>query len=103
MQNPDLLLIGADEKKAKDLINKIYFKVYKKKKKYSFFRNLTLYEAEVAKIALNCYLTMKISFSNFISNIIQTSKVNSDAEKILEAISNDERIGKKYLSIESSG
>ena len=101
MQNPDLLLIGSDEKKSKDVINKIYFKVYKNKKNYSFFRNLTLYEAEVAKIALNCYLTMKISFSNFISNIIQTSKIKSDAEKILEAISNDERIGKKYLSIGS--
>lgn len=101
MENPDLLLIGSDEKKAKDLINKIYFKVYKNKKNYSFFRNLKLYEAEVAKIALNCYLTMKISFSNFISNISQTSKISSDAEKILEAISNDERIGKKYLSIGS--
>ena len=45
---------------------------------------------------------MKISFSNFISNISQTSKISSDAEKILEAISNDERMEKNTYRLDLS-
>lgn len=98
MENPDLLLIGSDEKRTTNVINKIYKKVYLKKN-MGFISNLNLYEAEISKIAVNSYVTMKISFSNFISNIVQSSNFISDADKILGAIAKDTRIGKKYLSV----
>jgi UDPglucose 6-dehydrogenase len=99
MENPDLLLIGSDCKRSKDLINQVYKKVYTNKKNKNFISNLNLYEAEIAKISVNSYVTMKISFSNFISNLVQNSKIKSRSSNILNAIAKDTRIGKKCLSV----
>jgi nucleotide sugar dehydrogenase len=51
--------------------------------------------AEIAKLATNCFLTMKISFANSIGDLAQTA--GADEEKILAAIGADSRIGHKYL------
>ena len=50
-------------------------------------------------MAVNSFVTMKISFSNFISNISQKSQLKSKAVNILNAIGMDTRIGKKYLGV----
>jgi len=57
---------------------------------------MKIIEAEIAKIAINSYVTTKISFSNQISEICEkvpgTSAVN-----VLDAIGSDSRIGQSYL------
>ncbi len=98
MENPDLLLLGTDEHAAKKIISRIYNKVYKKKNK-NFFSHINLYEAEIAKICVNSFVTFKISFSNFVSNIVQSGNKKAQANNILSSISKDTRIGNKYLSV----
>ena len=61
-------------------------------------RKLKLTEAEVSKIAINSYITMKISFSNLISSI-SDKEDNLDSSVILNTIGFDKRIGHKYLSL----
>jgi UDPglucose 6-dehydrogenase len=99
MENPDLLLIGSDNLESQKKINTLYKYVYKKKTNFDFIQNLNLYESEIAKMAVNSFVTMKISFSNFISNISQKSQLKSKAVNILNAIGMDTRIGKKYLGV----
>jgi|LakMenE18May11ns_1017448.scaffolds.fasta_scaffold9946825_4 UDPglucose 6-dehydrogenase len=51
--------------------------------------------AEVAKLALNSFITMKISFANMIGDALRTHGVGADAA--LEFIGSDPRIGSKCL------
>ncbi len=51
--------------------------------------------AEIAKLALNCALTMKIAFANAIGDL--ATCVGAEPEAILDAIGADSRIGGKFL------
>jgi UDPglucose 6-dehydrogenase len=94
--NPDLVIIGSDLKYGHRYLNKLYTKIYKKKVDRVKFLNLK--EAEISKIAINTFITLKISYANTISQITDNEKKINSA-KILEAIGTDSRIGKKYLSL----
>jgi UDPglucose 6-dehydrogenase len=95
LENPDLLLIGSDNKKSKKKINFIYQKIYNKN---NFFKNTNFLEAEIAKISINCFITTKISFSNYISEICQKFG-NADAKNVLDVIGQDKRINHSYMKI----
>jgi UDPglucose 6-dehydrogenase len=58
---------------------------------------LSVKEAELVKLAINTFVTMKISFANFIGEISRNTE-GIDASKVCEAIGQDSRIGTKYLS-----
>ena len=62
------------------------------------FKVLTLAGAEIAKISINCFLTLKIAFANMIGEIITNSWEAESMTEILDAIGSDSRIGNKYLS-----
>ena len=94
LEDPDFILIGSDSKDGKKLIS-YYDKIYKKKIKISYLNTV---EAEIAKISVNSYITTKITFSNFISEICQNTK-NVDANKVLKTIGEDHRIGHDYLGV----
>ena len=94
--NSDLVLIGSNNNKGFEILKSIYKKMYKNnidKLKY-----LNLKEAEISKIAINSYITTKISYTNLISQIADKEK-NINSSKILQTIGSDKRIGKKYLSL----
>jgi len=59
---------------------------------------LNLKEAEISKIAINSYVTLKISYTNCLSQIADNEK-NVDISKVLNTIGHDKRIGHKYLSL----
>lgn len=59
---PEIVLIGSQNKKDKEIISKIYEKLYSKK----LFKFMKIKEAELTKISVNCLMTAKISFSNMI-------------------------------------
>ena len=94
LENPDLLLLGTDNDKAYEIIKKFYRKIYK----LEIFKKTSLREGEISKIAINSYITSKISFANYISELCETSK-NTDAKKVLDVVGNDKRINHKYLKI----
>jgi len=94
--NSDLVIVGSDLQEGHSLLKQIYKKIYKKN--ITKLKFLNLKEAEIAKIAINSYVTMKISFSNTISQIADSER-NIDTSKILNTIGFDKRIGHKYLSL----
>ncbi len=89
---PDFVLIGADKTTGVDKLIKIYKKVCIVEPNFTV---LTTLEAEVAKLALNCYITTKITFANQIGNLCYRLGITPD--NILDAIGQDKRIGNAYF------
>ena len=94
--NSELVIVGSDIKYGELYLKKFYKKIYRNKIDKLKFSNLK--EAEISKIAINSFVTMKISFSNTLSQISDYEK-NVDVSKILNTIGFDKRIGHKYLSL----
>lgn len=92
-QNPDFLLIGESDDKTGKILSEIYKRTCDNNPK---FARMNFINAEIAKISLNCYVTMKISFANMLAEICERVP-EGDADKITQAIGLDKRIGNKYL------
>jgi len=90
--NADTVLIGCQSNEAYELISSIYKKLCINNPSY---HRMSTTEAEITKIALNCFLTTKISYANMVGDIAK--KVNCNPDIILKAIGSDSRIGNKYL------
>jgi len=59
---------------------------------------MTTKAAELTKIAVNCFLTTKISFANMMGEVLTLSKLDDEIDTVLDAIGSDSRIGNKYLN-----
>ena len=90
--NADTVLIGCQSSEAYELISDIYKKLCINNPSY---HRMSTTEAEITKIALNCFLTTKISYANMVGDI--SKKTNCNPDIILKAIGSDSRIGNKYL------
>ena len=53
-------------------------------------------EAEIAKLSINCFLTMKIAFANTIADLAEASGCRP--EEILTCVGSDKRIGHEYMN-----
>lgn len=93
LKNPDMTLIGSENSEACHEFLIIMNQVTQGKPKNQI---LSLTEAEIVKLMVNCYVTMKISFANFIGEL--TSLIpGTNKHLIAEALGMDTRIGGKYL------
>lgn len=93
LRNPDMTLIGCHSREE----SKIFLQVMERVTNgHPETQVLTLTEAEVVKIMVNCFVTMKISFANFIGEI-SSILPGADKYKISKALGMDSRIGGKYL------
>ena len=93
MTHPDILLIGEHDSKAGDALEKIHQRVVVSK---PVTHRLTFEEAEIAKIAVNTFVTTKISYGNMLAEMCE--KIGgADVDNVTNAIGDDSRIGKKYL------
>ena len=90
---PDLLLIGGSDAQS---IEKHISIMKSINLSNSIVRTLNLEEAELVKILINNYITMKITFANHIAELTDLIPGTNSAI-IAEAIGNDSRIGNKYL------
>lgn len=93
IKNPDFILIGNNNEENKELIN-IHRKIIEND--MVIFKMTRLHEAEIIKISINCYITMKISYANLIGDFARSLKC--DENVILDAIGTDNRIGHRYLN-----
>jgi UDPglucose 6-dehydrogenase len=57
---------------------------------------MSIISAELTKISLNSYITMKISFTNQLQ-MIASRYPKADIHAMLDALGSDSRIGRKYL------
>tara|TARA_B100001123_G_C15301242_1_gene1021119 strand:+ start:304 stop:1611 length:1308 start_codon:yes stop_codon:yes gene_type:complete len=92
LESPDLVLIGHENKFGLNKLLSIYNKIYHE----DSLRILNFKEAELTKLLVNSFLTLKISFSNMVKDIIRSEK-NINVSKILATVGSDSRIGKKFL------
>jgi UDPglucose 6-dehydrogenase len=90
--HPDIVLIGEASKESGDTLESIYKKFLQTTPTVC---RMTRKEAELTKIAINCFVTTKISFANTIGDLCVQQGMNAD--RVLSAIGGDSRIGKKYL------
>lgn len=91
--NPDLLLIGQSDGFVGDQLEKIYKKTCGNK---PYVARMSIISAEITKISLNAYVTMKISYANNLANICERVP-GADIDDITKALGADKRISPFYL------
>ncbi|MBI2100021.1 MAG: UDP-glucose/GDP-mannose dehydrogenase family protein [Candidatus Vogelbacteria bacterium] len=93
MLKPDLVLIGESDKGAGDRLAKVYLQLCENSPPIA---RMSIAGAEIAKISLNAYVTMKISFANTLGNICERVP-GADVDAITAALGADKRISPYYL------
>jgi UDPglucose 6-dehydrogenase len=93
LHNPDLVLIGESDRAAGDALVRIHTRICANS---APVERMTFLNAEVAKIAVNAFVTMKMSFANTLAEICERLP-NGDVDRITQAVGRDKRIGPAYL------
>jgi UDPglucose 6-dehydrogenase len=93
MLEPDMVLIGESDARAGDTLEALYAGVCENDPP---FRRMSLVDAELTKIAVNTYVTMKISYANTLADLCERLP-GADVESVTGALGLDTRIGGKYL------
>jgi UDPglucose 6-dehydrogenase len=86
---PDRIIIGAYDKKSKDMLKKLYENIS------APIIETSLSTAEMIKYASNAFLATKISFINEIGNICK--KMGIDTYEVANGMGLDKRIGRPFL------
>ena len=94
MLNPDFSLIGELDLRSGDMLERIYRAMCDNQ---AAVRRMGFVNAELTKIAINTYVTTKISFANMLSDICDRLP-GADAMVVTAALGRDTRIGGKYLT-----
>ena len=90
---PDLVLIGQHDRRAGDVLEAIARQTAATSPGVA---RMNLVNAELAKIAVNSYVTTKITFANMIASIC-SNLPQADVDTVTAALGMDSRIGGKYL------
>ena len=89
---PDLVLLGQADAAAGDRILEVLRRVIENDPP---IHRLTRAATELAKISLNCFLTLKIASANQVGDVARRLGVDPDA--VLGAVGTDPRIGSAFL------
>jgi UDPglucose 6-dehydrogenase len=90
---PDVVLIGESDRRAGEVIERLYSGVCENDPPV---RHMAIVNAELTKIAVNSYVTMKISYANALADICERLP-GGDVDSVTDALGLDSRIGPKYL------
>jgi nucleotide sugar dehydrogenase len=90
----DMVLIGGDDPNTRAKIASIYSKIQWTEPKPCFMSTTA---AEIVKLAVNCFLTTKISYANMVGEVLTLSGLGNEIEYVLDAIGSDSRVGSKYM------
>ncbi len=89
---PDRVVIGADDDRAREIMQRIYRPLYLIETPLLF---TSLESAELIKYAANAFLAMKIGFINEMADLCE--RLGADVHDIARGIGLDGRIGPKFL------
>ena len=95
IQTADTVLIGGNNQQSINAVILLYSELQSKNPN---IHCMSLTAAEIVKIAINCYLTTKISYANIVGQVLISSGLENEIKAVLSAIGNDTRIGTKYLN-----
>ena len=91
--NPDMVLIGESDRHSGNELVSIYRHVCQNE---PLIARMSVVSAEITKISLNAYVTMKISFANTLASICEAIP-GADLDRITEALGADRRISPHTL------
>ena len=91
--NPDFVLIGESDPQAGTMLEAISRRVVGDKVPVA---RMNFANAELTKLTVNAYVTMKISFANMLAEVCDNLP-GADADVVTAALGRDTRIGAKYL------
>lgn len=92
--NPDFTLVGELDEKAGSALQKAYGEIMANGAQC---QRMTLENAELAKVAVNTYVTTKITFANMLAELCERLP-GGDIDVVSAALGLDSRIGRKYLT-----
>lgn len=92
--NPDFLLIGEYDEKSGAELEACYSEIMMNNPPC---RRMSIENAELAKIALNTFVTTKITFANMLADLCERIP-GGDVDVVTGAIGLDRRIGRHYLT-----
>jgi nucleotide sugar dehydrogenase len=100
LRHADMVLLGYDsrfssEELIVDEITRLYEKIQVTR---AIVSPMSLKAAEITKIAVNCFLTTKISYANMLGDTLHRAGCDGEIVSVLSAIGTDSRIGRKYLN-----
>jgi UDPglucose 6-dehydrogenase len=90
---PDLVLIGESDPASGERLADLYRRYNVNQPRIA---RMSLTSAELTKISVNSYVTMKISFTNQL-RLIAEKFPDADIHDMLSALGGDSRIGSKFL------
>jgi UDPglucose 6-dehydrogenase len=90
---PDFLLIGESDPHSGDLLAGLYKQVCKNSPPIA---RMNFVNAEITKLAVNTYITTKISYANMLARLCEKLP-EADVNVVTDALGLDTRIGGKYL------
>jgi UDPglucose 6-dehydrogenase len=91
--HPDFLLIGECDSRAGETLTGIYKHVCKN---VPAVARMNFINAEITKLAVNTYITTKISYANMLARLCEKLP-DADVNVVTNALGLDTRIGAKYL------
>ena len=98
LRTADMVLLGvdpfADNDKVVSDIKKLYEKIQTTR---AIVCSMSTTSAEITKIAINCFLTTKISYANMLGDVLHHAGCGDEVNTVLTAVGTDSRIGRKYL------
>jgi UDPglucose 6-dehydrogenase len=92
--NPDLIMIGESDPAAGAVLEGILVEVPHSSPPV---RRMSPVDAEIAKLAVNTFVTTKISYANMLAELCERLP-GADVEMVTGAVGLDTRIGSKYLT-----
>lgn len=91
--NPDFILIGESDPKAGDLLASFYQTICDNRPPIA---RMNIINAEITKLAVNTFVTTKITFANILARICEQLP-GANVDVVTSALGLDSRIGPKYL------
>lgn len=99
LREADMVLLGVNQNLCNDTIVDEIKNLYQKiQTTQCSVHTMSTKSAEVVKIAINCFLTTKISFANMLGDVLNAAGCEDEVQSVLSAIGTDKRIGHKYLN-----
>jgi len=91
--NPDMVLIGESDPAAGEMLEGIHRQLVDNRPS---IHRMNFYNAELTKISINSYCTLKITFANTLAEICEKIP-GGDVDEVTSALGADVRIGPKYI------
>ena len=97
LRTADMVLLGLNDTSDSKIVSDIRSLYEKIQTTRAIICTMTTTASEITKIAVNCYLTTKISYANMLGDVLHLAGCGDEVIGVLNAIGTDSRVGRKYL------